>query len=209
MTSLRPCGAGRGRPRDEAREQAILDAALELLVEVGYERMSMVAIAARARASKATIYRRWTGKDELVVEAIRRRGVDDIGPTDTGSLRGDMLDTAHQMIDHVSRDDAALMAGVLLAMRKSPDLAATLRSQMIEAKRCVGELIVQRAVARGELCSHAAADVFNELAPAMVFSRLLITGEALDDAFIEHMVDDVLLPLMTAVGADSHWRRVS
>ncbi|WP_239381132.1 MULTISPECIES: TetR-like C-terminal domain-containing protein [unclassified Frankia] len=197
MLSLPPCGSARGRPRDDAREQAILDAALALLVEVGYERMSMVAVAARARASKATIYRRWANKDELVVDAIRRRSAgDDIIPADTGCLRGDLMDTIRQLVDHVSRQDAALIAGVLLAMRQSPDLAAALRAQTIEEKRWVGDLIVKRALGRGELRSPVAADVFRELAPALLFFRLLFTGEVLDDSFIEHMVDDVLLPLM-------------
>ncbi len=203
MISLPPCGRSPGRPRDDAREQAILDAALELLAEVGYERMSMVAVAARARASKATIYRRWANKDELVIEAIRRRGGgDEIVPVDTGSLRGDLMDAVCQMVDHVSRQDAALISGVLLAMRESPDLAATLRVQMIEEKRWIGDLIVQRAMDRDELRSPAAAEVFRELAPALLFSRLLITGEPLDSAFIEHMIDDVLLPLMTSARAE-------
>ncbi|SBW28167.1 hypothetical protein FDG2_5555 [Candidatus Protofrankia californiensis] len=83
-------------------------------------------------------------------------------------------------------------------MRESVALAAALRIQMIEDGRGIAALIVQRAFDRGEPCSPTAADVFNELVPAMVFSRLLITGEALDDAFIQHMVDDILLPLMTS-----------
>ncbi len=198
MVSTSLGGTVRGRPRDDAREQAILHAALELLTEVGYERMSMVAVAARARASKATIYRRWAGKDELVVEAIRRHAVDDIVSVDTGNLRGDLLDIIRQKIKHLSEGGAALMAGVVLAMRESAALAAALRVQMIEDGRGIAALIVQRAFDRGEPCSPAAADVFNELVPAMIFSRLLITGGALDDAFIQHMVDDILLPLMTS-----------
>ncbi|AEH11079.1 MULTISPECIES: TetR/AcrR family transcriptional regulator [Protofrankia] len=197
MVSTPLGGAVRGRPRDDAREQAILHAALELLTEVGYERMSMVAVAARARASKATIYRRWAGKDELVVEAIRRQAVDDIIIADTGSLRGDMIDIIRQKVRRLADGGAALMAGVVLAMRDSVALASALRAQMIEDGRGLAALIVQRAVDRGEPCSPTAACVFNELVPAAVFFRLLITGEALDDVFIHHLVDDILLPLMT------------
>ena len=83
----RPSGA-----RAAARRQAILDAALALLMEVGYDRLSMDALAERARAGKATIYRHWSGKAEVVVEAIRCRKCDDFpAPADTGSLRGDLL----------------------------------------------------------------------------------------------------------------------
>src|SRR5579863_5183615 len=81
-----------GRPRDDAREQAILDAAIDLLAEVGYEAMSIEAVAVRAKSSKATIYRRWPGKAELVADAIRRRTEPTLADLpDTGSLRGDLL----------------------------------------------------------------------------------------------------------------------
>src|SRR5271156_5658417 len=83
-----PCGPARG----DARQQAILDAAVELVAEVGYDRMSMDAIALRAKASKATIYRHWPGKAELVTEAIRRRVSPASEPlVDSGSLRGGLL----------------------------------------------------------------------------------------------------------------------
>ena len=85
---------GRGRGREVTqREFAICDAALALLAEVGYDRMSMDAVAARARASKATIYRRWPGKRELVLEAVRTRVADIVEPPDTGSLSGDIIAT--------------------------------------------------------------------------------------------------------------------
>src|SRR5580693_10631580 len=89
-----------GRPRDEGREQAIRDAAIELLAEVGYDAMSIEAVAVRARSSKATIYRRWPGKAELVAEAIRRRSepaLQDI--PDTGSLRSDLRVLVQRMFD--------------------------------------------------------------------------------------------------------------
>ena len=72
------------------RDAAICDATLALLLEVGYDRMSMDAVAARAHASKATIYRRWPGKQELVLDAVRARGVGLTVAEDTGSLRGDL-----------------------------------------------------------------------------------------------------------------------
>src|ERR1700752_4704934 len=87
-----------GRPRDEGREQAILDAAIDLVAEIGYDAMSIEAVATRARSSKATIYRRWPGKAELVAEAMRRRSepvLEDL--PDSGSLRGDLLTLVQRM----------------------------------------------------------------------------------------------------------------
>jgi AcrR family transcriptional regulator len=105
-------------PRAEAREQAILDAALELLKEVGYDRLSMDALAERAHAGKATIYRHWSGKAEIVVAALRRLK-DGIGEeqVDTGSLRGDLIGELGQMCSHMTSEDAAIVAGVMSAMR--------------------------------------------------------------------------------------------
>src|SRR5919201_4334058 len=82
----------RGRPRDPRRRRAILDAAMALIAEVGYDRMTIDAIAARSGASKPTLYRRWPhGKPELVADAIRERRAEGGEPPETGSLRGDLL----------------------------------------------------------------------------------------------------------------------
>jgi len=192
----RLCGA-RGRPRDDVREQVILDTAVALLAEVGYDRMSMDALATRAQASKATIYRRWPGKAELVVEAVRRRSSHEFATADTGSLRGDLLATLRGTACTVGADDAALVAGVVLAMRTDPELAALMRGQVVEDKRSATHALVERAVARGEVPAEVDRDLVQELAPAMVFFRLLVSGEPLDEPFFLHLVDDVLLPLLT------------
>ena len=126
----RPTGA-----RAEAREQAILDAALELVLEVGYDRLSMDALAERAHAGKATIYRHWSGKAEVVAEAVRQRQCEEVPVTDTGSLRGDLLATIKHIDASVSSEDGALISGVLCAMRTDPVLANLMRTQVVESKR--------------------------------------------------------------------------
>jgi AcrR family transcriptional regulator len=186
--------------RGLAREQAICAAALELLVEVGYDRMSMDAVAARAKASKATIYRRWAGKREMVTEALRCRGPQPVEPADTGSLRGDLIETLRVVHDGIGQEDVALLAGVLRAMRGAPEIADSVRAQVFEQKRNVGRTIVRRAVERGELGPDADPDVFQEVAPALMFFRVLVTGEPVDDEFIAHVADDVLVPLLVASG---------
>src|SRR6478672_5992627 len=105
------------------RDAAIRDATLALLLEVGYDRLSMDAVAARAKASKATIYRRWPGKQELVLDAVRARGPGLVVTEDTGSLRGDLMATYRSAIHGSAADDADLIAGVLRAMRTTPELA--------------------------------------------------------------------------------------
>lgn len=193
-----PCGPQRGRPRDDAREQAILDAALELLTEVGYERMSMVAVAARARASKATIYRRWANKDEMVIEALRRAGPADHFPADTGCLRGDLASEVRLMICTAAGPNGALLVGVLRAASESPRLASVVQANVLQHKSDLSRCLLERAVGRGEICSAEQADVVVEIIMAMIFVRVLVTGEPLDDAFADHIVDDVLMPLLSS-----------
>jgi AcrR family transcriptional regulator len=174
-----PAASGSGR--GPARESAICGAALELLAEVGYEQMSMDAVAARARASKATIYRRWPGKRELVVHAIRCRGPQQVELPDTGSLRGDIIATLRLVQEGIGAQDVALLAGVLRAMRGAPEIA-------------------DRAVERGELGPAADPEMFHEVAPALMFFRVLVTGEPIDEDFLAHAADDVLIPLLACSG---------
>lgn len=186
-----------GRPRSEDREQAILEAALDLVAEVGYEGLSMDALAERARASKATIYRHWSGKAEVVAAAVRCRSTSMAEePPVTGSLRGDLLALLTHSCETLSSSDGALMASVLWAMRSDPALAGLMRAQMVKGKRDVIEAVVSRAVERGECPAGTDPSVASEVMVAMVLSRLLVTGEPLDTAFCTRLVDDVLLPLL-------------
>jgi AcrR family transcriptional regulator len=178
------------------RDVAICDATLALLLEVGYDRMSMDAVAARAHASKATIYRRWPGKQELVLDAVKARGVVLTVAEDTGSLRGDLVATYRSAAHGSAADDADLIAGVLRAMRSTPELADCVRTQVVESKCDVARTIVARAVARGELPEETDPLILHEVASALWFHRVLVVGARVDDAFITHVVDDVLMPLL-------------
>jgi AcrR family transcriptional regulator len=188
-----------GRPSGTraARRQAILDAALELLMEVGYDRMSMDALAERARAGKATIYRHWAGKAEVVVEAVRCRKCDDFAaPEDTGSLRGDLLAMFEHSRESFSEEDAALLIGMVSAMHHDQELAALMRNQISEMKQGVYEEIVARAVRRGELVAACGAAVANEVSSALFFNHVAMGGGAIDSEFVLHMVDDIIVPLL-------------
>jgi AcrR family transcriptional regulator len=191
--SGRPTG-----PRAEARELAILDAALELVMEVGYDRLSMDALAERACAGKATIYRHWSGKAEVVAEAVRRRQCPELDlPIDTGSLRGDLLASLGRINDSMAAEDAALMIGVMSAMQSDPVLADLMRTQVVDIKRANFEEIIEQAVRRGELPSGSrAADLIHEVMPAMVFTRLVIQGKPITEEFAAHLVDTIVLPLL-------------
>lgn len=185
--------AGRG----EEREEAILLATLELLGECGYDQLTMDAVAARARCSKATIYRRWPGKPDLVTTAVKRYAADPAAAApDTGSLRTDLLAALEVMRISLINQDAARILGLMLAMRSDPELAQAVRDQLLASKREVFGAAIGRAIARGEVPATADHLLLAEISSAVLLSRLLVTGEPLDDAFIRHLVDAVLLPLL-------------
>ena len=134
------------------REEAILLATLELLAEAGYDQLTMDGVAARARCSKATIYRRWPGKAELVMTAVRRHaGSPAAAAPDTGSLRADLLAVVEAMRASLVGQDAALILGLMIAMRRDPELARVVRDQILDTKREVFGAAIARAVARGDL----------------------------------------------------------
>lgn len=199
-TSSRP--ALRGRPRDPGRDEAILEAAVALIAELGYDRTTIDAIADRAGVGKPTIYRRWAGKTELVAAAIKRRK-ERRPPVDTGSLRGDLLAAVRALSESISGENAHLAAGMASQLRASDELAELFREHVIAVERARWTQILGRAVARGELPAGAAVSpLFGEIAPATVFSRVLLGVDPVDDAFVEELVDRILIPILPCTDHD-------
>lgn len=193
-----------GRPRDDEREAAILDAARAIVAETGYEKLTIEAVASRARASKATIYRRWPGKAELVAEALRCRPVALPVMPDTGDLRADMVQGILAFVADLTEHDAGLMVGLAVAIRSDPVLAAMMREQTVSCRRDAASAWLKRAVARGQISPAVDIDVVADLVPAVVFMRLLVTGEPVDEPFVGRLVDSVLLPLLVGDTAAVH-----
>ncbi|NUP50179.1 MAG: TetR/AcrR family transcriptional regulator [Catenulispora sp.] len=186
-----------GPKLDPEREQAILGATLELLAEVGYEALRLDAVAARAKASKATLYRHWPGKADLVVAAIKCfKDVDLTQIDDTGSLRGDLIATLKGVRELMSGPTGQIMSGLLVAVQKDAELAEAVRTSMLEDKDDVTQRMLERAVARNEVPADTDATLFTEVAPAMMFMRIFVYGDTVDDAYLDHLTDDILIPLM-------------
>jgi AcrR family transcriptional regulator len=180
-----------------ARREAICDAVFELLGEVGYDQMSMDAVAARARASKATIYRAWPHKPGLVIDAVLHRLGGAGQPPDTGTLRGDLLALASGACQVASSPDGAVVAGLISAAARDTELSRTIHECTYQAKHTVFETIVGRAVQRGEVPAGTDPELLHEVLHAMVLSRLVRADGSLDADFVVHVVDDVLLPVLS------------
>lgn len=188
--------------RGVPRERAILSAVIGLLGEAGYEAMTMDAVAARAHASKTTIYRRWPGKPELVRAAVDAYIAGRVlRSADTGSLRGDLLSVLQAMRGHLTAEFLAMMSGLVHAMRADAELAGRLQSMFEEDSVSAG--LVARAVGRGELPAGDAARLarlVHEVVEAQVFRQMAAGGE-LDERFARHVVDDIVLPLLAGAAA--------
>lgn len=185
------------RPRMSAeRRQELLVAAVGLLCEVGYEALTMDALATKAHCSKATLYRMWPGKPQLVAAAIRAIKPVDMTGIDTGTLRGDLVAVAHR-ISPAATNGTALFAAVNHAVLLDSELAEVLRTTLMEPDSALIVEIVERAVQRGELERRpAAADHLPRIIFGAVIARAHFDGTYADPDYLVHIIDDVLIPAL-------------
>jgi AcrR family transcriptional regulator len=182
-------------PKPDRRE-AICEAVFELLGEVGYDRMSMDAVAARAHASKATIYRGWPNKPDLVMDAVEHRYGGPIEPPDTGTLRGDLFAHLTLACTVANGADGAVLTGLLTAATHNAELQSVMYRCVYETKHATYEAMIKRAVERGELPEGTRCELLHEVLHAMVMSRRLWQTGPLDEAFVTRIIDGVLLPVL-------------
>ena len=184
--------------RGRAREEAILAAAVALVAEIGYERISMDAIAARARASKATIYRKWPGKAPLIAEALRRQA-EEATPEipDTGSLRGDLRSAVAAIAAALTGHAGGLsLIGLIEAVRGDATLRDLVRRQIDRRSAAVGTLIAGRAAERGDHCDPVRVSRALGVAVGQLFLATLLGGGPPGAEEQELLVDVVLMPLL-------------
>lgn len=191
--------AARLRRSDLVRHTEILEATLGELQESGYDRMTMDGVAKRAGASKATLYRHWPNKAELVVAAIRhmRGDATEVLP-DTGQLRDDLLALLAGTQPHSAEDQLCVMRGMISACGSDPELATAFFDQVVDAKRSAAVKLMRRAQTRGEVSEATDIHFLVDAAPAMLIFRHLLTPYLVDEQYLTRLVDEVWLPLLTA-----------
>jgi AcrR family transcriptional regulator len=188
-----------GRKRDPTRDAAILDAALDVLAEVGYERMTMAMVAARAAAGKATIYRRWPSKEALILDAVarmKRTQVDLERLPDTGALRSDLLALFKPQSLDASEHKLKIMAGLAALLLNHAGLAEAAHAALVVPWADAHRICMQRAVARGEISPSADIETAAQIIPSMAAYRALIQRKPFEHAFLVTLIDSVLLPAL-------------
>jgi AcrR family transcriptional regulator len=198
-----------GRKRDHTRDPEILDAALEVLAETGYDGMTIDMVAARAKAGKATMYRRWPSKSELVLDAVTCMKTGDIDfdrLPDTGTLRGDLIAMIKAPSIKDSETKLKIMAGLVSMLTRNPELADAANAAMVEPRAAVNRIFFNRAIERGEISSDCDIETLSLVAPSMAAYRVLIMRKPVDRAFLLSLIDGVLMPAVGIAAAAGRTR---
>lgn len=179
-----------GRPRDAGADQAILTAVADLLTEVGFNGLTIDAVAQRAGVGRATIYRRWDTKEQLVLDALTPDRLLTPDP-DTGSLRGDLLAYYLPLTEPDAQQGAIrLMPALAAEAAIDAHLAERLRSFVAERRSPVAR-IIERGIDRGEVAADLDVELAIDLLSGSIMYRLYFTGLRVDPPLVEDMVDRV------------------
>ncbi|MEV7009899.1 TetR/AcrR family transcriptional regulator [Streptosporangium sp. NPDC051022] len=194
----RPASA---RRRGVTLEQAILRAAVDELIESGYQGLTMERVAKRAGTNKNTIYRRWPNRAALGIAAYRQLTVVELRPPDTGELRGDVLALLRGANRHWSSPVGDILRGLLSSVGDDPQLLAQLHEQSNDGGSAMWLTVLERAVARGEAVPQALHPRVATVAVVLLRNEFITRGAPTvpDDVLVE-IVDEVYLPLVRGRG---------
>ena len=185
-------GRTRGRPRNAAADTAILEAAREILAERGWNDLTIAEVASRAGVAKTTLYRRWPGKADLVVDAMAALFAQ-LELVDCGSAFDDTMNVVRQYVELLERPvtQAALLA---LAAEAGHDdaLRAKVKQRVIDPQRLLVSEGWDRAVARGEMSGQTDCDLIFDMVSGALVQRILISGEPVDEAYLVRLVSVLL-----------------
>ncbi len=201
---MSPLTTDQRRPRVTGeREHELLDATLRVLAEVGYDRLTMDHVAAEARASKATLYRRWNSKAELVVDALARaKGMPEPEIADTGSLRGDLLAGACGKQGWTAQLPMSVLAGLMTALHTDEELATAFRERFLTPRMEATRDVFLRARDRGEVPADIDMDLVQSVLPSLCTFQEFVLGATIDDAFVRRAIDHVVLPAACRTATD-------
>ncbi|MBV9761488.1 MAG: TetR/AcrR family transcriptional regulator [Acidobacteriaceae bacterium] len=186
-----PRQRARGRPRDEVARKRILEAALELVEELGFAAITTDAIAERAGASKATIYRWWPNKAAVLIEALREAVAQETPFPDTGSLREDVRIQLRDFIKLLTGRRGRLFKALVAAAQNDLELAATFRAVWMAPRRAVAKAGLERHRGR-ELKKDADLDLIMDALYGPLYFRLLAGHRSLTEKLADELADTVL-----------------
>ncbi len=183
-------------PQWSPRETELLAVTLRLLQEEGYDGLTVDAVAARARASKATVYRRWPTKAELVLAAFIQGVCQVAVAPETGTLRGDLLQLGEVICDQ-ARTHAGTMRAVMVEVSRNPALNDVMQQQFLDQRKALFTHILGQAVERGEIAAAAVPEDLWDVLPGYLIFRSIFSLRPPTRRTVQSLVDDVMIPSLT------------
>ena len=185
---------GQQRPggRAERVRTAVLEAAAELLTEVGYDNMRMEDVAARAGVHKTTVYRRWPTKAALTADAAALHSADAVPIPDTGSIEGDLRLLAREVAANIGTEGGSRRSRSITAAAATSDELAAAMHGFWAHRLAVSSEVVDRAIQRGELPADTDANLIIETVIGPLWVRLLLTGEPITEDLADRVVAVVI-----------------
>lgn len=178
------------------REAELLAVTLQLLQEHGYDRLTVDAVASAARASKATVYRRWPSKAELVlaafIEGVRQIAV----APNTGTLRGDLVKLG-EVCCHQASQQASTIRAVMVEVSRHPALNDALQHQFLDQRKALMQHVLRQAVDRGEIAEGAITDELWDLLPGYLIFRAIVPDRPPTRRTVAALVDNFIMPGLT------------
>lgn len=192
----RPPDRRRGRPLDPSLHGTIQAAVLEVLSEAGYRGLTMDEVAMVAGVSKATIYRRWHSKVDLLVSVIEAASEQTLIEVDHGNLRDDLVAALRALVEILAGWGGGASRALLGALEDEPALAEAYRRGPLARWRDAFTAAFERAAARGEVHPGAEASLAAEAGSGILLQRWLVSGRQVDEQVASAVVDEVMMPLL-------------
>ena len=183
---------GPGRPRDPDVDRSVVDAAVAIIIEIGFDGMTMEAVAKRAGVAKASVYRRFPSKIDLAVAACEAAGPALSPVPDTGSVRDDLVGVLAALLEKLlGSDSGRLMPAMVAASGHNEEVREVLR-RFSASRRSRTIEVLQRAVDRGELRADLDIELFADMLTGPVIYRHLISGRPINKKVVRALVDQAL-----------------
>lgn len=176
--------------------EAILQATLAELTEVGYSALTMEAVATRAGAGKGSLYRRWHSRADLVADAVRHAMPEFVSTPDVGDLRTQMFATLRHCAEDIHGPSGQAARGLIAEAVRNPDLLQVIRAQVTEIVFTPMLEVLRRGVVRGDVRPAALLPRVAAVGPDLLFLHYLLHGSPIGDEVLAEILDDVLLPLV-------------
>jgi AcrR family transcriptional regulator len=180
---------------------AIYDAVLAEMSAHGFSGLTMEGVASCARTGKAALYRRWSCKEDLVVDALNQVLPRVDSPPDSGDLRADLATVLHMMRDSVNSPAGCVILGVMAELDRDHEFVKTINERVLRPRKQTFLAILERAASRGEISPGIVTPLVAELPSALVMMRVLCDGPPVSASHIDEILDDVMMPLLSADAA--------